>query len=453
MYTGRNSKWDFTVEWRDKTKQFVENAFADPSKPAKIFCPCKKCRNEKRQNKDDVSKHLIKEGFTPFYHVWKFHGEKPPKRARTQSQQSQQSQPAGHFRAGFDNCLDDFLDANAPEEVETHEEAETPEEADTTEVPEPSTKKFYETLFAAQKPLHSLTEVTQLDAIARLMVFKSDRNLSRDGFDDLLTIIGSILPQGHLLTKNMYESNKILSALKMPYEQIHCCPKGCMLFRKEHAEGKYCIKCKSSRYFEVDSGNGQKRQTGVAQKILRYLPFLPRIQRLFMTEESAQQMRWPSLGHRYRKEKMIHPSDGAAWQKFAALHPKKAGDPRSVAIAISTDGFNPYGMSAATYSCWPVFVIPLNLPPGVVMRSQNMFVSLIIPGPKYPGKNMSVYLEPLVDDLLVGWEGRGVRTYDAVTKKHFDMYVWYHTSLHDLPARALFCGWCTHGKWPCPICR
>ena len=32
------------------------------------------------------------------------------------------------------------------------------------------------------------------------------------------------------------------------------------------------------------------------------------------------------------------------------------------------------------------------------------------------------------------------------------MYVWYHTSLHDLPARALFCGWCTHGKWPSPVC-
>jgi hypothetical protein len=70
-----------------------------------------------------------------------------------------------------------------------------------------------------------------------------------------------------------------------------------------------------------------------------------------------------------------------------------------------------------------VFVIPLNLPPGVVMRSENMFVSMIIPGPKYPGKNMSVYLEPLVDDLLVGWEDRGVRTYDAATKEHFDMFV------------------------------
>jgi len=78
---------------------------------------------------------------------------------------------------------------------------------------------------------------------------------------------------------------------------------------------------------------------------------------------------------------------------------------------------------------------------------------MIIPGPKYPGKNMNVYLEPLVDDLLRGWEGHGIRTFDAANKEHFDMYVWYHTSLHDLPAHALFCGWCTHGKWPCPQCR
>jgi hypothetical protein len=57
------------------------------------------------------------------------------------------------------------------------------------------------------------------------------------------------------------------------------------------------------------------------------------------------------------------------------------------------------------------------------MRSENMFVSMIIPGPKYPGKNMNVYLEPLVDDLLRGLEGRGIQTYDASKKEYFDMYV------------------------------
>ena len=80
-----------------------------------------------------------------------------------------------------------------------------------------------------------------------------------------------------------------------------------------------------------------------------------------MTEESTQQMRWPVEGKRYT-DKMVHPSDGQAWQNFAKKYPEKAGDSRSVAVAISTDGFNPYGMSAAVYSCWPVFVIPLNLP-------------------------------------------------------------------------------------------
>ncbi|KAK1680309.1 hypothetical protein QYE76_041157 [Lolium multiflorum] len=326
-------------------------------------------------------------------------------------------------------------------------------DAETSEDPEENTKEYYEALFASQKPLHENTEVTQLDAIARLMALKCHRNLCRDGFDELLVIVGSLLPKGHLLPQNFYYSTKLLSDLKMSSQQIHACPKGCMLFREEHADTNYCIKCNSSRYFEVDrNGDGQKRQTTVAKNILRYLPVLPRIQRLFMTEDTAQQMRWAVEGNRYT-DKMIHPSDGTAWKNFVKKFPLKAGDPRSVAVAISTDGFNPYGMSAAVYSCWPVFVIPMNLPPGVCMRSENMFVSMIIPGPKYPGKNMNVYLEPLVDDLVRGWEGRGIRTYDASKKEYFDMYVWYHTSLHDLPARALFCGWCTHGKWPCPQCR
>ena len=140
-------------------------------------------------------------------------------------------------------------------------------------------------------------------------------------------------------------------------------------------------------------------------------------------------MRWLIDGKRYRPERMVHLSDGEAWKKFVGKHPKACLN-MSVAVALSADGFNPYGMSACTYSCWPLFVIPMNLPPGVCMQQQNMFLSLIIPGPEYPGKNMSVYMEPLVDDLLLAWQ-QGVRTYDAVTKEHFTMYVWDHTSLHN----------------------
>jgi hypothetical protein len=69
------------------------------------------------------------------------------------------------------------------------------------------------------------------------------------------------------------------------YDKIHVCPKGCVLFRKEHKDANYCPKCKSSRYLEVDSGDGQKKQLPIPARVLRHLPFLPRIQRLFMTEE------------------------------------------------------------------------------------------------------------------------------------------------------------------------
>jgi hypothetical protein len=159
----------------------------------------------------------------------------------------------------------------------------------TEEEMEPTAKAFYDMMSSAQKPLHDQTAVSQLDAIGRLMGFKSECNMSREHFDGMLTVIGSLLPDGHILPKSMYESQKLLRALKMPYEQIHACPKGCVLFRKEHKDVNYCLKCESSRYLEVDSGEGQKRQLEIPVKILRYLPFIPRIQWLYMTEESVKQ--------------------------------------------------------------------------------------------------------------------------------------------------------------------
>ena len=369
VYDGFKSQGDYTEEWAEKAKQFVDRAFDIPTKPPVVWCPCSKCENRKTQNKDTMSLHLIKSGFKRSYKVWTYHGEKAKKRARKNMRQIQQR---GEYDTGFDRCLQNLANGNVPESP--HVDAETPMDAETSEDPDANTKQYYEALFASQKPLHVNTDVSQLDAIARLLAFKGHRNLCRDGFDDLLVIIGSILPKGHLLAQNFYHSKKLLSDLKMPSQQIHACPKGCMLFRNEHADTNYCIHCESSRYFEVDTnGDGQKRQTQVARNILRYLPVLPRIQRLFMTEETAQQMRWAVEGNR-NTDKMIHPSDGTAWKNFVKKYSKKAGDPRSVAVAISTDGFNPYGMSAAVYSCWPVFVIPMNLPPGVCMRSENMFV-------------------------------------------------------------------------------
>ena len=118
---------------------------------------------------------------------------------------------------------------------EAHFEGERREEE-----PEPTAKAYYDMLATAQQPLHGHTKVSQLDAIGRLMA--AQFTLSRDAFYVMLQVIGSMLPEGRILPKSMYEAQKLLRALKMSYEQILACPKGCILFRKEHAEAKYCPK-------------------------------------------------------------------------------------------------------------------------------------------------------------------------------------------------------------------
>ena len=121
---------------------------------------------------------------------------------------------------------------------------------------EAAVQAFYDMMDSTQKPLHNRSTMSQLDAIGCLMGLKSELNLSRPGFDKMLAVIGTLLPEGHILPKSMYESQKLLHAFKMPYEQIHACQKGCVLFRKEHEHAKLCPKCKSSRYLEVDSDDG-----------------------------------------------------------------------------------------------------------------------------------------------------------------------------------------------------
>ena len=348
MYTGRRSRSDFDIEWVNGTDAFLEHAWSSgvAKGHSKLWCPCSKCDNNRRVDKVTMGKHLVYNGYTAGYHRWIHHGEADRIRAEVVRPRLE----AFDDDAGVADMLDDTHQAHFAEGREKEEMEE-------------AAKAFYEMLDSAQKPLHESTTVSQLDAIGRVMGLKAELNLSREGFDKMLAVFGSMLPEKHILPKNLHESQKLLRMLKMPYDKIHVCPKGCVLFRKDHKDAKYCPKCKSSRYLEVDSGDGQKRQLTIPAKVLRHLPFVPRIQWLFMTEESAKQLTWHKEGVRYKPWTMVHPSDAEAWTYFNDKHPNKAAEARNVRVALATDGFNPYGQLSAPYTCWPVFVIPLNLPP------------------------------------------------------------------------------------------
>ena len=101
------------------------------------------------------------------------------------------------------------------------------------------------------------------------MALKAQFNLGRECYDAIMTIFGRFLPKGHVLPANLYQSDKILRALKMPYEKIHACEKGCALFRLQYADLNYCPICKSSRYVVVDNSMGEKTQTKIPLNVLR----------------------------------------------------------------------------------------------------------------------------------------------------------------------------------------
>ena len=59
-------------------------------------------------------------------------------------------------------------------------------------------------------------------------------------------------------------------------------------------------------------------------------------------------------------------------------------------------------------------MIPYDLSPWLCMEKENFILSLLISGPKGPGNDIDVYLQPLIEELIELWEV-GVLTYDAAS--------------------------------------
>ena len=94
-----------------------------------------------------------------------------------------------------------------------------------------------------------------------------------------------------------------------------------------------------------------------------------------------------------------HPADSPAWKHFDERNPSFSCDSRNVRLGLAADGFNPFRSMSISHSTWPVVLIPYNLPPWLCMKQPFLILSVLIDGPKAPGNNIDVYLQPLVEDL------------------------------------------------------
>jgi hypothetical protein len=87
-----------------------------------------------------------------------------------------------------------------------------------------------------------------------------------------------------------------------------------MLFWKEHKDDTECMHCDRSRYMKVINKDEASITIKVVVKQLHYIPVMPRLKRLFLCEETAQQMRWHKEGIHDSEDIdiMSHPTDAKA---------------------------------------------------------------------------------------------------------------------------------------------
>jgi hypothetical protein len=66
------------------------------------------------------------------------------------------------------------------------------------------------------------------------------------------------------------------------------------------------------------------------------------------------------------------------------------------------DSFQPYSSDSVAYSCWPVFMMPYNLPPNKCLKEGFIFIALVILGLEELKKQTNIFFASI--------DGRGERT-------------------------------------------
>jgi hypothetical protein len=125
-----------------------------------------------------------------------------------------------------------------------------------------------------------------------------------------------------------------------------------------------------SRYVKVANEDGASVTTKVTVKQLCYMHITPRLKWLYLSEETAKQMRW----HKEEKHDsedldiMSYPTDSETWEALDRIDPEFVRNPRTVRLGLSTDGFQPHSEASSPYFCWPVFIMPYNLSPNKCLK-------------------------------------------------------------------------------------
>ncbi|XP_042944528.1 uncharacterized protein LOC122278402 [Carya illinoinensis] len=402
-----------------------------------IRCPYRRCRNILFLPFNEVEDHLFMIDIDPRYTHWIFHGE-----GENWSVNSSSSDDDTMFNLIILLMIEDTQAASFIDPAFG--------DSGTTLQPPMSDwqSKTFDQLFEdARLPLYPTCEkFSKLLFIVKLLHIKSVGGWTIKSFHMVLEFLKAAFPDIQI-PNSYHEARHLEHGLGFSDMKIDACTNDCILFWKHDADKEACSKCEEPRWM---STRGKKWK--ILQKVLRYFPLKPRLQRLFMSKNIAKSMKWHKEERVDDHSTLRHPADSKMWRQFDKHHTWFTQDSRNVRLGLTSDRFNPFINMSKPYSIWSVILMPYNLPPWLCMKEPYLMLSLLIPGPKSSRNDIDIYLQLLVNELKELWED-GVDSYDASKSEHFRLHATLLWTINDFSAYVNLSRWSTKGKMACPSCN
>ncbi|XP_074342221.1 uncharacterized protein LOC141679687 [Apium graveolens] len=402
-----------------------------------ISCPCHICGNLKFfSDINIVEDHLFRNGFKRNYTKWIWHGEVVNSRGTSHKNYEDDGD-------SMTNNEEDDLVNDRVEEMIQDVEDQFIHQPDILENLVRDSKKL---LYPGCN-----NEYTRLSTTLKLCKMKVKNGWTDRSFTELLKLLRDILPPNNDLPTSTYEAKKILCPMGMDVKKIHACPNDCVLFRNEHEDLLACLKCGASRYKPDGNNSSEKNKKRPPVKVFWYLPIVDRFKCLFANTKDAKHLRWHAEGR--KSDGMLrHPSDSPQWRTIDGKFPEFGYDARNLRLELCADGMNPYRTLSCNHNTWPVLLSIYNLPPWLCMKRKYIMLALLISGPKEPGNNIDVYLQPLIEDLNLLWD-KGVTVFDSYSQSNLNLRAMIFCTISDFPGYGNLSGYPIKGDKACPICE
>ena len=179
-----------TLEYEIGVEKFLIYAEANCKESKSIPCPCARCVNFKKFSVKIIRGHLYQHGFSLGYSNWIWHGESNPTPRSSAASTSNQA-PCPCPTEAFDICEAAYNNSGGDDyDKESYE--------------------FKRFVADAEQPLYEGSECSKLDSMLKLHNWKARFGISDNAFTDLLSSVGSLLPENHVLPVNAYEAKKNL---------------------------------------------------------------------------------------------------------------------------------------------------------------------------------------------------------------------------------------------------